>query len=111
MTKAIAPRLVIKRDGIAQTDGFPREELLGRMHKLTSMSMDWAMKHEGYTVHEEIFVITAERHDGEPFELITKLTERAAKLACTKLTKDLGTLYKATEWVRTTGPALSIEEI
>lgn len=108
-TKAIAPRLVIKRDGFAQTDGFPREELVARMHKVSNQSMDWATKHEGITIHEEIFVITAERRaDGTLIEPIIKLTERAVKIAFNKLD---GNEYRWTEWTRTTGPALALNEI
>lgn len=97
-------QVVIKRDGFAQTSAMPFMSALAWFHKQHSYSMDYALTHEGYTLHQEIFEIDAERYDGEPFETVTKFTERAVKMAFTKLTKSND--FKTTEWRRTTGPAI-----
>ena len=97
--------VVIKRDGIQQSDGMRFDETLAWMHKHSSMSMDWALRHEGYSVHQEIFVVTAELQDGTKQETV-KFTQRAADLLYKKLGPDYGTLYRNLGWERTTGPAI-----
>lgn len=97
--------VVIKRDGIPQTDGMRFDETLAWMHKHSSMSMDWALRHEGYSVHQEIFRVDAVQFDGMT-DVQVKFTERAANMTRNKLAADIGTLYKSVGWERITGPAI-----